>query len=267
MFQLFSSINHCHASGVIHRDIKPENIMLTGTNQVRLIDFGLSKMSKQYINDIAGTPYYMAPEVLEGSYKEKADIWSLGVLLYVLVSGYLPFQGANSNEVFIKIKAANYHFNHEEFNRVSKECKDLIQKLLVVNPAKRLNGVQALKHPWFDSVKRMKEDPTLSLEIIERFKSFKGVSHFKRAAMNMLVKTISQDELVHLREEFQKMDLDGSGMIRAKELNDYLQSRDLKMSSREIQELINEIDYQGNGKINYSEFLSATINYEKYLTE
>ena len=93
IYQLFSAINHCHANKVIHRDIKPENIMITESNSVRLIDFGLSKISKKQVllHEIAGTPYYMAPEVLEGNYNEKADIWSLGVLLYVLVSGYLPF--------------------------------------------------------------------------------------------------------------------------------------------------------------------------------
>lgn len=95
--------------------------MLTRSNQIRLIDFGLSKISKDKKNlqEIAGTPYYMAPEVLDGNYNAKADIWSLGVLLYVLVSGYLPFQGQSSHEVFKKIKEANFHFKHKEFNSVS----------------------------------------------------------------------------------------------------------------------------------------------------
>ena len=93
MEKLFQAINHCHAQGVIHRDIKPENIMITDSGSVRLIDFGLSKASRSNRNltTVAGTPYYMAPEVLEGSYAAKADIWSLGVLMYTLVSGYLPF--------------------------------------------------------------------------------------------------------------------------------------------------------------------------------
>ena len=91
MKSLFQAINHCHAQGIIHRDIKSENIMITDSGSVRLIDFGLSKASKKNLKTIAGTPYYMAPEVLDGNYGQKADIWSLGVLLYTLVSGYLPF--------------------------------------------------------------------------------------------------------------------------------------------------------------------------------
>ena len=90
---LFQAINHCHAQNIVHRDIKPDNIMITADNTVRLIDFGLSKATKNNKNmtTVAGTPFYMAPEVLEGSYSAKADIWSLGVLLYTLVCGYLPF--------------------------------------------------------------------------------------------------------------------------------------------------------------------------------
>ena len=93
MKSLFQAINHCHAQNIVHRDIKPDNIMITANNTVRLIDFGLSKASKgnKQLQTVAGTPYYMAPEVLEGNYGDKADIWSLGVLMYTLVSGYLPF--------------------------------------------------------------------------------------------------------------------------------------------------------------------------------
>ena len=93
MKQLFQAINHCHAQNIVHRDIKPDNIMITNDNSVRLIDFGLSKASKKgkQLKTVAGTPYYMSPEVLDGAYSKKADIWSLGVILYTLVSGYLPF--------------------------------------------------------------------------------------------------------------------------------------------------------------------------------
>ena len=142
MRSLFQAINHCHAQNVVHRDIKPDNIMITANNTVRLIDFGLSKASRnnRQLTTMAGTPYYMAPEVLEGAYSKKADIWSLGVLLYTLVCGYLPFQGNNAAEVFRKIKEADYHFNHREFETISDECKDLVRKLLVLNQKKRISG-------------------------------------------------------------------------------------------------------------------------------
>lgn len=100
MKKLLRAINHCHASGVVHRDIKPENVMYGRDGEIKLIDFGLSKSYKgkhTQLTTIAGTPYYMAPEVIEGDYTEQCDVWSLGVLMYVLLSGYLPFQGDNRN--------------------------------------------------------------------------------------------------------------------------------------------------------------------------
>ena len=96
-----------HSQGVVHRDIKPENIMLDSTGELKLIDFGLSKKqqnSNKMLKTMLGTPYYMAPEVLNQQYDSKCDIWAIGVLLYVFMSGYLPFQGENRNDVFYKIK-------------------------------------------------------------------------------------------------------------------------------------------------------------------
>ena len=94
MKKLIRAVNHCHATGVVHRDIKPENIMYGRDGEIKLIDFGLSKRVQDkftWLNTVAGTPFYMAPEVLDGEYNSKCDIWSLGVLMYVLLCGYLPF--------------------------------------------------------------------------------------------------------------------------------------------------------------------------------
>lgn len=141
MKKLIRAINHCHANGVVHRDIKPENVMIGKDGEYKLIDFGLSsrvssKNSK--MTAIAGTPYYMAPEVIEGEYTSMCDIWSLGVMMYVLLCGYLPFQGDNRDIVFHKILKAKYDFHHKEFNSVSDEGKDLITKLLKLNPKERI---------------------------------------------------------------------------------------------------------------------------------
>ena len=153
MKKLFGALHHMHSQKVVHRDIKPENIMLSQNDELKLIDFGLSKRQEgnKKLKTIAGTPYYMAPEVLEGQYDSKCDTWSLGVLLYVFMSGYLPFQGENRNDVFYKIQNGKYHFNHAEFKEVSPEVIDLIQKLLVVNPKDRLSAGDALKHKWFEA--------------------------------------------------------------------------------------------------------------------
>ena len=142
MKKLLSACYHMHSQGVIHRDIKPENIMLSKEGEIKLIDFGLSQRTQgnKKLKTVAGTPYYMAPEVLDGHYDYKCDLWSLGVLLYVFMSGYLPFQGQSRNEVFNKIATGKYHFKHVEFEQCSSLVIDLIEKLLVVDPNKRLNA-------------------------------------------------------------------------------------------------------------------------------
>lgn len=151
MKKLLGACHHMHAQGIVHRDIKPENIMISATGELKLIDFGLSKRQEgqKKLKTIAGTPYYMAPEVLDGVYDQKVDTWSLGVLLYVFMSGYLPFQGDNRNDVFYKIQHGKFHFNHPEFKVCTDLAKDLIEKLLVVNPKNRLSAFDALHHPWF----------------------------------------------------------------------------------------------------------------------
>ena len=162
----------------------------------------------------------MSPEVLDGNYTEKADTWSIGVVLYTLVSCYLPFQGAGATDVFEKIKSVKFHFDHEEFKMVSDECKDLISKLLVVGESNRLSAQEALNHPWFKvqengvgAAKVNGGDRKISDDLLPRLRSFKGVSTFKQAAMNLLVKTASEAEVKQLRAAFEAIDKDGNGMI------------------------------------------------------
>jgi len=103
-----SALQHCHSENIIHRDIKPENILFDVNNNLVIVDFGLAKQTKAVMNVVAGTPYFMAPEVIDGNYQEKCDIWSLGVVLYMLVSGTLPFNGTSKPEVYGKIRKGLY---------------------------------------------------------------------------------------------------------------------------------------------------------------
>ena len=151
---LFLAINHCHSNNIAHRDLKPENIMYKETtpdgpvntqeisfDQIKIIDFGLSKHTSgedtKKLKTIVGTPFYVAPEVLSGDYSFECDHWSLGVIMYVILSGYLPFHGKNEHEVFAKIRKAEIHFEQKEWEVISDNAKDLIKKLLTVNKADR----------------------------------------------------------------------------------------------------------------------------------
>jgi calcium-dependent protein kinase len=126
------AINHCHSLDVCHRDIKPENILLGDNGSLKLIDFGLSEQVKnnKKMSTIVGTPYYIAPEVLKGKYNDKCDIWSLGVIMYILLSGYLPFGGDGAAAVFEKVIEGKISFSQKEWKKVSDEAIDLIKKML-----------------------------------------------------------------------------------------------------------------------------------------
>jgi calcium-dependent protein kinase len=128
---------------IVHRDIKPENLMLTNvrdSSSIKLIDFGLSKINEDHkeMKTKAGTPYYIAPEILSGTYSKECDVWSLGVILYILLSGYPPFFGSTDNIIINKVKSRDFDYDSEEWENVTPLCKDLIDKMLVVDPANRL---------------------------------------------------------------------------------------------------------------------------------
>lgn len=229
MKSLFEAINHCHAQNIIHSDIKLENIMVNDMDMVRLIDFGLAKTLRGEggVVGCRGTPYYLAPEVIKGMHGTQADIWSLGVILYIMICGFPPFQGESTKEIARKIKAASFNFNHEEFDQVSLECKDLIRKLLTKDPSKRLTGSQALKHAWFKyyAPPLPSDRKHISDEVLMRLSNYRGVSTFKKAVMNLVVKMASEDEIRDLRAQFQAIDLDGTGMINTQELKLIMQKQ------------------------------------------
>ena len=267
MRKLFGALHHMHSQGIVHRDIKPENIMLAANGELKLIDFGLSKRQtgNAKLKTIAGTPYYMAPEVLESKYDSKCDIQSLGVLLYVFMSGYLPFQGENRNDVFYKITNGKYHFNHPEFKDVSDEAIDLIKKCLTTDPKQRVNAGEALNHPWFKNAVQFQK--AINKDILNRLSNFKGVSKLKKAAMNMLVKMSDANSIEELRAEFVNIDKDKTGLINAEELKQAIKQSDINIPDEQIEKIINEVDYFGNGKINYTEFLVATLDVKHFLDD
>eukprot|EP00897_Mesotaenium_endlicherianum_P004246 jgi/Mesen1/384/ME000010S_10843 len=143
----------CHAQGVVHRDLKPENILLCRRDsdvRIKVIDYGVAAYFKpgHPLKDVAGSPYYLAPEVLRGSYGPEADIWSAGVVLYILLCGLPPFWGPSDDAIFAAIKAGKLNMSGGIWPSVSDEAKELVQGMLTMNPAKRLSSDHILRHPW-----------------------------------------------------------------------------------------------------------------------
>jgi len=151
---VLEAVRYCHENNVAHRDLKPENLLLLSEDDdsaVKIADFGFAKKvySKQSLTTQCGTPGYVAPEILEGiPYDTRADMWSVGVILYILLGGYPPFIENNQRDLFRKIRRGEYEFHEEYWGTVSAEAKELISSLLTVKPEKRLDAEQALQNPW-----------------------------------------------------------------------------------------------------------------------
>ncbi|XP_066576964.1 calcium/calmodulin-dependent protein kinase type II delta 1 chain isoform X4 [Amia ocellicauda] len=153
--QILESVNHCHLNGIVHRDLKPENLLLASKLKgaaVKLADFGLAievQGDQQAWFGFAGTPGYLSPEVLrKDPYGKPVDMWACGVILYILLVGYPPFWDEDQHRLYQQIKAGAYDFPSPEWDTVTPEAKDLINKMLTINPAKRITAAEALKHPW-----------------------------------------------------------------------------------------------------------------------
>lgn len=154
MRTLLRVLQFCHAKGVMHRDLKPENILLVSPHSataIKVIDFGVAAYFSpgEKLADIAGSPYYLAPEVLSASYGPEADVWSAGVVLYILLSGLPPFWAPTDDGIFAAIREAKPNLHSGAWGGVSDDAKDLVHRMLNKDPARRLTTEQVLRHRWF----------------------------------------------------------------------------------------------------------------------
>mmetsp|Transcript_20689 Transcript_20689/g.34816 ORF Transcript_20689/g.34816 Transcript_20689/m.34816 type:complete len:388 (+) Transcript_20689:161-1324(+) len=184
---LISTIGYCHSKNIVHRDLKPENLLLAGfedDSHIKLADFGFAIQTDGYVSlkTQCGTPGYVAPEILSTQrYGKSVDMWSIGVITYILLGGYPPFHDDNQKALFKKIKNAEYEFHEEYWSEVSEEAKDLIRHLLKINPVERYTAEEALNHPWM-----LREGDELALRTLDtslsQFKKFHATRKFKAAA-------------------------------------------------------------------------------------
>ncbi|RKP21726.1 Pkinase-domain-containing protein, partial [Rozella allomycis CSF55] len=161
VYRILSAVNYLHDLGIAHRDLKPENLMFsdkTSNARIMIGDFGLSKIfnEEEVMKTACGTPGYVAPEVLKRKgYSRSVDLWSIGVITYILLVGYPPFYEENNAALFALIMKGDYEFDSPYWDNISKEAKDFISKLLVVDHEKRLDARAAIEHPW---IKRFKPE-------------------------------------------------------------------------------------------------------------
>ncbi|KAK3434447.1 hypothetical protein EUGRSUZ_D01928 [Eucalyptus grandis] len=163
--QLMQVIEYCHDNGIVHRDLKPENILLVSTSSsspIKLADFGLATYIRpgQRLHGTVGSPFYIAPEVLVGGYSQAADVWSAGVILYILLSGVPPFWGKTRSKIFEAVRAANLRFPASHWEGISSLAKDLIAGMLQLDPTKRLTAAEVIDHPWMELCEQGVQEPS-----------------------------------------------------------------------------------------------------------
>ncbi|XP_057809807.1 calcium-dependent protein kinase 2 [Salvia miltiorrhiza] len=254
----------CHFMGVMHRDLKPENFLLSDKGDNALLkatDFGLSvfiEEGKTY-KDVVGSAYYVAPEVLRRKYGKEVDIWSAGVMLYILLSGVPPFWGDSERAIFDAVLRGNVDFETKPWPSISQSAKDLVRRMLTHDPKKRITAAQVLEHPWIKEGGEASDKP-IDSAVLSRMKQFRAMNKLKKLALKVIAENLSAEEIHGLKAMFTNMDTDKSGTITYEELKAGLARLGSKLTETEVRQLMDAADVDGNGTIDYIEFITATMH-------
>jgi len=270
-------VAQCHVLGVMHRDLKPENFLLSSTKEdavCKATDFGLSMFFTpgQKFTDVVGSAYYVAPEVLRRNYGPPADIWSVGVILYILLCGVPPFWAETEQGIFRAVLQGTYDMRSDPWGKISDGAKDCVRRLLKQDPKERMSALEALNHPWVREGGIASDNP-IEDTVLKRLRKFSQMTKFKKAALKVIASNLTDHEIRGLQELFKGFDKDNNGTITYHELSEGLKSLSLsgtgknakvaKMKPEEIKALLEAIDQDQDGTISYDEFITATIHLNK----
>ena len=274
MKQVLSAICYSHQNNIVHRDLKPENILLDDKGSdltIKIIDWGCAKSFKknEKMTNADGTPYYIAPEVLEGNYDEKCDVWSCGVILYIMLCGYPPFNGETDDDILVAVKKGKFDFPKEEWSSVSKEAIELIKGMLTYEPNKRLSALECMSKNWFEKNKdKNTSNKKMAKSVLGNMKKFKRGRKLEQATIGFIVnQLISKEERKELVKQFQEWDTNGDGVLSRDEIIEGYRKTYGAVDENEIDNMMMSIDLDGNGVIDYNEFLSCAFNRDKIMSK
>ncbi|KAL8129345.1 hypothetical protein V2J09_018500 [Rumex salicifolius] len=270
-------VQMCHIHGVMHRDLKPENFLFANKKEnaaLKAIDFGLSVFFKpehsiwnsmftgEQFNEIVGSPYYMAPEVLKRNYGPEVDVWSAGVILYILLCGVPPFWAETEQGVAQAIIRSAIDFKRDPWPKVSDNAKDLVRRMLDPDPKKRLTAQAVLDHPWLVNAKKA---PNVSLgeTVKARLKQFSVMNKLKKKALRVIAEHLSVEEVAGIKDAFDSMDTLKRGKINLEELKEGLIELGQHVTEADLQILMESADVDGDGTLNYGEFVAVSVHLKK----
>lgn len=268
-FKLMSAVNYLHSQSIVHRDLKPENIMLDDENSIKLIDFGTARefVPGGKMKNCHGTPYYIAPEVLSENYNEKCDIWSCGVILFILLTGTPPFNGHNDEAILASVREAVVPVDILDSAGVSSLAKDLISKMLHKNPKRRLSANEVLQHRWFKEVESTVLQP-IDKNVMNNIRSFDTKNQLQRAIYFFMINNIaSKNDKKELNQIFAQLDTNKDGVISRDELLAGFEKASVAgLTQADVEHLMDKIDSNKSRSIDYTEFLAAAMDRKKMLS-
>ena len=276
--QLVSAVAHLHQRGICHRDIKLQNILMehsmNKSAQIKLIDFGYGS---RYVGALpmrtkCGTPYTTAPEVLRECYDQRCDVWSVGVVSFIVLSGKRPFEilevpgqlaEAGKAVMMTNILMGRFSFNPTQWSRVSPTAQQFVETLLHHDYKTRIHAEQALDHPWLNdpviSEKKISKTPKYS-RVVSNMRRNSSASALKRTGLVALVFGLAPEKSVDVRALFQNIDMDNSGALSFEEFSTAVRTLAPDLTLADITALFHAIDIDGNNLISYTEFLAATLD-------
>mmetsp|Transcript_22174 Transcript_22174/g.48488 ORF Transcript_22174/g.48488 Transcript_22174/m.48488 type:complete len:507 (-) Transcript_22174:191-1711(-) len=274
MQQIVRAIYYMHENHVCHRDLKPENFLFMSKaaiekNLLKIIDFGLSCKFEtgKMLSTKAGTPYYVAPQVLAGKYDQLSDLWSVGVIMYVMLCGYPPFFGDTDAEVLAKVKLGNYSFNASDWKHVSEDAKNLIRHLIEMDPQKRFTAEQTLRHEWIAKKAPKAVGAHLQSNFVNKLKGFRSLHKLKKAALHIIAGQLKEEQIKAMRETFISLDENGDGQLSIAEMKEGIKNSDIKDLPHDLEKILEDVDSDGSGVIDYTEFLAATLDRHHFVQE
>ena len=278
--QIISAINYCHDQNIVHRDLKMENVLFMEKGKsldIKIIDFGLSQYAQYHLvnlmemistekvknitmNISVGTPRYVAPEVINGKYNEKCDIWSAGVILYAMLSGKFPFNGKTNKEICKSIIKKTFDLTKSPWENISKEAKDLISNMLC-DENKRYSSEKVLNHPWLTKLAPNNKIPISNLDV-KILENYQNTCNFEKLILTSITTLLKESEIKELKDIFDSIDTNKDGTLTPNEVKSALKKF---MEESEINKIFGGIDTNNSNKIEYSEFISALLEKKEFL--
>ena len=269
IFKLLKTLIFLHSKNIVHRDIKPENILFSNKKDystLKLIDFGLAT---QTVNDnkTVGTPYYMSPELIKGFSNPKCDVWSVGVILYKMITGKYPFNSNSNNdrEVLLKnIKKSDYNTKNLDESECSEEVKDLISKLLVKDYNKRLSSEECIQHPWFKKFYTQKESSLLNNNMLNCLIDFAKKPLLQKEIYFFIAKISTEKEIKQFMDFFDIFDSENTGILTIPEIKNAFKQIGINVNENDLKLIWNGLDFHKDNEVSYTEFLAAMVSTKPY---